>query len=125
MAGCSLADITDLLGHKDLATTQIYAKVQQEHLCPVVGKLTGLVPSSRTDASLKCVTRGDQQKGENQKLLVGGELGERKKGVAERVGFEPTCRLPDKTLSRRPRYDHFGTSPRCVDTFSVLRSAEC
>ena len=32
-------------------------------------------------------------------------------GLAERVGFEPTCRLPDKTLSRRPRYDHFGTSP--------------
>jgi hypothetical protein len=31
--------------------------------------------------------------------------------VAERVGFEPTCRLPDKTLSRRSRYDHFGTSP--------------
>ena len=33
-------------------------------------------------------------------------------GMAERVGFEPTCRLPDKTLSRRPRYDHFGTSPK-------------
>jgi hypothetical protein len=33
------------------------------------------------------------------------------KWLAERVGFEPTCRLPDKTLSRRPRYDHFGTSP--------------
>ncbi len=32
--------------------------------------------------------------------------------VAERVGFEPTCRLRDKTLSRRPRYDHFGTSPQ-------------
>jgi hypothetical protein len=31
--------------------------------------------------------------------------------VAERVGFEPTCPLRDKTLSRRPRYDHFGTSP--------------
>src|SRR3954447_10971315 len=31
--------------------------------------------------------------------------------MAERVGFEPTCRLRDKTLSRRPRYDHFGTSP--------------
>jgi hypothetical protein len=27
------------------------------------------------------------------------------------VGFEPTCRLPDNTLSRRARYDHFGTSP--------------
>ena len=37
------------------------------------------------------------------------EAGERR--LAERVGFEPTCRLPDKTLSRRPRYDHFGTSP--------------
>src|SRR6267143_6529638 len=37
---------------------------------------------------------------------------ERERGkLAERVGFEPTCRLPDKTLSRRPRYDHFGTSP--------------
>ena len=34
--------------------------------------------------------------------------------LAERVGFEPTCRLRDKTLSRRPRYDHFGTSPRCA-----------
>jgi hypothetical protein len=34
--------------------------------------------------------------------------------LAEREGFEPPCRLPDKTLSRRPRYDHFGTSPgRC------------
>src|SRR5213592_4408201 len=33
--------------------------------------------------------------------------------VAERVGFEPTCPLlAGKTLSRRPRYDHFGTSPR-------------
>jgi hypothetical protein len=31
--------------------------------------------------------------------------------LAERVGFEPTCRLPDNTLSRRARYDHFGTSP--------------
>ena len=36
---------------------------------------------------------------------------ERMNRLAERVGFEPTCRLPDKTLSRRPRYDHFGTSP--------------
>src|SRR5262245_28908861 len=31
--------------------------------------------------------------------------------MAEREGFEPPCRLPGKTLSRRPRYDHFGTSP--------------
>ncbi len=32
--------------------------------------------------------------------------------MAERVGFEPTCRLiTDKTISSRPRYGHFGTSP--------------
>ena len=43
MAGVNLADIADLLGHKDLATTQIYAKVQQEHLRSIVSKLTPLV----------------------------------------------------------------------------------
>jgi site-specific recombinase XerD len=43
MAGVSLADIADLLGHQDLATTQIYAKVQQEHLRQVVSKLGALV----------------------------------------------------------------------------------
>ena len=37
---------------------------------------------------------------------------EQKWKLAERVGFEPTCPLRDKTLSRRPRYDHFGTSPQ-------------
>ena len=117
MAGYNLADIADLLGHKDLATTQIYAKVQQEHLRSVVGKLSGLIPS---DASLKRVTQGDQQKGEDQKLLPGDSLEERGKGLAERVGFEPTCRLPDKTLSRRPRYDHFGTSPRSLASSQSL-----
>src|SRR6185295_18594910 len=35
---------------------------------------------------------------------------DRERSMAERVGFEPTCPLQDKTLSRRPRYDHFGTS---------------
>ena len=35
--------------------------------------------------------------------------------MAERVGFEPTWPLlAAKTLSRRPRYDHFGTSPSRV-----------
>jgi integrase len=42
MAGASLADIGDLLGHKDLATTQIYAKVHQEHLRTVIAKLSPL-----------------------------------------------------------------------------------
>lgn len=62
MAGASLADIGDLLGHKDLATTQIYAKVQQEHLRKVISKLTPLVsvpestrPSPRLIAALGAI----------------------------------------------------------------------
>ena len=43
----------------------------------------------------------------------------RERRLAERVGFEPTCRLPDKTLSRRPRYDHFGTSPGRVRSLII------
>ena len=41
--------------------------------------------------------------------------------LAERVGFEPTCRLPDNTLSRRARYDHFGTSPQRASKPEGLR----
>jgi site-specific recombinase XerD len=48
MAGVSLADIADLLGHKDIATTQIYAKVHQEHLRTAVAKLTHMVPERAT-----------------------------------------------------------------------------
>jgi integrase/recombinase XerD len=43
MAGVSLADIADLMGHRDLATTQIYAKVVQEHLRLAAAKLAPLV----------------------------------------------------------------------------------
>lgn len=43
MAGVNLADIADLLGHKDLATTQIYAKVEQEHLRTAITKLAPIV----------------------------------------------------------------------------------
>jgi hypothetical protein len=100
MAGVSLADIADLLGHKDLATTQIYAKVQ--HLRSVVGKLTGLVPGAeKSDASLKRVTHGDQSPDDDQKLLTTGELQDQDNGMAERVGFEPTVEFPLHTLSKR------------------------
>jgi hypothetical protein len=44
-----------LMGHKDLATTQIYARVEQQHLREVVSKLTSLIPD---DVPPKCVTRG-------------------------------------------------------------------
>lgn len=50
MAGVSLADIGDLLGHKDLATTQIYAKVHQEHLRGAISKLTSLISDSTTQS---------------------------------------------------------------------------
>lgn len=59
MAGVSLADIADLLGHQDLATTQIYAKVQQEHLRKVISKLGALVDTERP----------------NQPQLTGGQHG--------------------------------------------------
>lgn len=59
MAGVSLADIADLLGHKDLATTQIYAKVQQEHLRSVIAKLgpiVGEMAPSHTPRILEAAT---------------------------------------------------------------------
>ena len=46
MAGVSLADIADLMGHRDLATTQIYAKVAQEHLRVAAGKLASLIEAT-------------------------------------------------------------------------------
>src|SRR6185436_2386745 len=60
--------------------------------------------------------RSSWQSGRSSYMLVwgrGNEKGPRGAGLemAEREGFEPPCRLPGKTLSRRPRYDHFGTSP--------------
>jgi len=48
MAGVSLADIGDLLGHKDLATTQIYANVHQDHLRGAISKLTSLISDNNT-----------------------------------------------------------------------------
>ena len=31
--------------------------------------------------------------------------------MAEKEGFEPSCRLHDKLISSQPRYGLFGTSP--------------
>ena len=44
---------------------------------------------------------------------------------AETVGFEPTCRLPDKLISSQPRYDHIDTSPisaGCDRPINFIRS---
>jgi site-specific recombinase XerD len=102
MAGVNLADIADLLGHKDLATTQIYAKVQQEHLRSVIGKLSGLLPAAESrDASLKRVTHADRTQFDDRKLPMDGDLEVEGNGMAERVGFEPTVEFPLHTLSKR------------------------
>jgi integrase/recombinase XerC len=85
MAGVSLADIADLMGHKDLATTQIYAKVEQEHLRAVVTKLTPLISH---EVSLKSVTREDLGENEQRNLLLISGLGEQKGELAGRQGFD-------------------------------------
>jgi hypothetical protein len=73
MAGVNLADIADLLGHKDLATTQIYAKVLQDHLRQVVGKLSPLVspaePEQPDKMSLENVTQAKIANLDSRKLL--------------------------------------------------------
>jgi integrase len=78
MAGASLADIGDLLGHRDLATTQIYAKVQQEHLRQVISKLTPLAgavgPSRHVDWQLPEATNtSDEDSGVAAGILGAAE----------------------------------------------------
>ena len=40
--------------------------------------------------------------------------------LAETVGFEPTCRLPDNTISSRARYDLFDTSPQIFKILYII-----
>src|SRR5262245_39263265 len=83
MAGVSLADIADLMGHKDLATTQIYAKVEQQHLRSVVNKLTPLVP---LEVSPESVTRRTNAGEDDTKLLRAKGIKEDREELAEREG---------------------------------------
>jgi hypothetical protein len=76
MAGVSLADIADLMGHADLATTQIYAKVQQEHLRAAVSRLAPLVTADETGMSPENVTYAVGKGGDAPKLLKNGDLEE-------------------------------------------------
>lgn len=84
MTGVSLADIADLMGHEDLATTQIYAKVEQEHLRSVVNKLTPLVPP---EVSPESVTRRTNAQDGDTKLLIEKGIEEDRLGMAERARF--------------------------------------
>jgi len=71
MAGVPLASIADLMGHADLATTQVYAKVQVEHLRDAVSQLAPLVGR---EMSPENVTRGASGAGSPAKLLKSGQL---------------------------------------------------
>jgi integrase/recombinase XerD len=54
MAGVPLPNIADLMGHRDLKTTQIYAKVEVEHLRAALAHLGPLLPAKHV--SPVCVT---------------------------------------------------------------------
>ena len=72
MAGVPLANIADLMGHRDLATTQIYAKVEIGHLREAVSRLSPLL----SDVSLQCVAPGVSDGRSPRKLLKESDLGE-------------------------------------------------
>src|SRR5260370_2781686 len=55
--GVPLPNIADLMGHRDLKTTQIYAKVEVEHLRTALAHLVPLLPQEK-HVSPVCVTRG-------------------------------------------------------------------
>jgi site-specific recombinase XerD len=74
MSGVPLANIADLMGHADLATTQIYAKVQIEHLRDAVNQLAPLVPPSAEAVSPKRVTSAKHSRDASPKLLETGDL---------------------------------------------------
>jgi len=64
MSGVPLENIAELLGHSDLATTKIYAKLETAHLQEAVGRLAFLLPE---EMSHENVTRADFEEGEDDK----------------------------------------------------------
>jgi hypothetical protein len=82
MSGVSLPDIADLMGHADIRTTQIYAKVMQEHLRREIAKLAPLAeltgevmvpPKGATSESRKEVKLLINQRVRRTKGRSGGE----------------------------------------------------
>lgn len=66
MAGTPLATIADLMGHADLSTTQIYAKVHVDHLRDAASRLAPLVPAMAPENG----TQGDLEEGDRAKSLA-------------------------------------------------------
>lgn len=72
MAGVSLADIADLMGHKDLGTTQIYAKVHQQHLRTAVGKLALIAAEIVEPNSSVLDADSERERGRSVRRLLKG-----------------------------------------------------
>jgi len=97
LAGVSLDDISELLGHADRRSTQIYAKVNLEYLRGVMGKLA---PMSHEN-----VTQPETEGGDQRKSLPSGELRGRRRKMAGTQGFEPRFYGPEPhvlPIGRRP-----------------------
>ncbi len=54
MKGVSIKDIADLMGHGDMATTQIYAKVEQERLREMITRLSPRSTTRRPSNPAEC-----------------------------------------------------------------------
>jgi hypothetical protein len=83
MSGFSMHPI-----RKDLAATQIYTKVQQEHLRKVIGELSSLLPVSQ-----KNTTQSQDGQQAERKLLKSDDLQKAAEKLAERGGFEPPVKV--------------------------------
>jgi hypothetical protein len=81
---------------------------------PLPNRVCTESPTLKQDAIAQtCYCRRDPVAGQHRPPAIpswGIKVNEGR--LAEREGFEPPCPLRGKTLSRRPRYDHFGTSPQ-------------
>jgi hypothetical protein len=80
------------MGHKDLATTQIYARVEQQHLREVVSKLTPLI--SDEVAPKSGTRRSFEEKSKTNFLSISG-LEDSEDELAGRQGFEPRLSGPE------------------------------
>jgi len=108
MSGVSLPDIADLMGHTDIRTTQIYAKVMQEHLRREIAKLaplaelTGAVavpPKGATSHEPKEVKLLISQRVRGTKGRSGGESGIRTHGRVSPTHAFQACSFNHSDIS--------------------------
>jgi len=100
MAGVPLANIADLMGHKDLAITQIYARVEMAQLRDAVSRLSPLISIGELEpVSPDCVTRASFSPRGSRKLLKEKDL---EAGDADWLGGRDSN--PDSAVQSRMSY---------------------